>query len=127
MGNIVKKLPAFRFGDLLVISAVLILALYFITSASTEDNKLKRLVLVNGTQTINLSWKNETIDLEKLINKKMLVEVQDGKARVISSNCPDKVCVHTGWVSECGHIAACLPNGVALMVECREDLNVTEQ
>ena len=121
-----KILSIFKLGDIFTVSAILVLALYFILRTGAGEERFKKLVLMNGSQTINLSWKNDTIDLKKLINKNMMVEVKDGKARVILSNCPDKVCVNTGWVWGCGHMAACLPNSVALLVDCQQDLNVTK-
>jgi len=126
MKNNGKKLIWFKWSDLFAVFAVLILALYFIlspkvmVSSETKNRQTPKLILINERETINLQWENGNIDLEKLINKKMIVEIQNNKARVISSNCPDKVCIHTGWVSDCGHIAACLPNGVALLVDCSE-------
>ncbi|MDR0453403.1 MAG: NusG domain II-containing protein [Deferribacteraceae bacterium] len=122
-----KKLIRFKPGDIPAVAAVLILSVYFILSPKIKerappeikDLHLKKLVLISGRQTISLPWEDDTIDLKKLIGREMVLEVQGGKARVVSSNCPDKICVNTGWVSECGHIAACLPNSVAVMIECR--------
>jgi hypothetical protein len=119
MGNDKKKLFWFKLGDIFTAASVLVLAVYIIASSGSTTEHPKKLILIHGTQTIDLSWKNNQIDLEKLINKKMIVEVQNGRARIVSSSCPDKICVHTGWVSECGHIAVCLPNSVALMIDCR--------
>jgi hypothetical protein len=44
----------------------------------------------------------------------MVFEVKDGKARVLSSDCPDKVCVNSGWLSRAGQCAVCLPNRITL-------------
>ncbi len=46
-------------------------------------------------------------------------EVSGGKVRMISSDCPDKVCVKTGRVSREGEVIVCLPNRVILKVERR--------
>ena len=32
------------------------------------------------------------------------------------SDCPDPVCVHTGWLRSPGQLAACLPNGLYLKI-----------
>jgi hypothetical protein len=48
---------------------------------------------------------------------RVVFEVRDGAAAFIYSTCPDQVCVHTGWLSRPGHIAACLPNGLLLVVD----------
>ena len=40
----------------------------------------------------------------------------DGRIRFERSDCPDKVCVNSGWHWRSGEIAACLPNGVVLKI-----------
>ena len=45
------------------------------------------------------------------------IEIRGGSARVISSPCPDKICVRMGWLSRVGEYAACLPNRVVMTVE----------
>lgn len=43
-------------------------------------------------------------------------EVRDGAAAFVRSNCPDQVCVNTGWLRISGDFAACLPNEVLLVI-----------
>lgn len=45
-----------------------------------------------------------------------IVEVVGGRAHVVSSPCPDKVCVHMGWLQRVGDYSACLPNRVLVEV-----------
>jgi len=45
-----------------------------------------------------------------------LVEVRDGRVRFIESPCVGRHCIHAGWLSRSGQVAACLPNGVVLEV-----------
>ncbi|WP_352397331.1 NusG domain II-containing protein [[Clostridium] aminophilum] len=42
--------------------------------------------------------------------------IKDGKAAITESTCPDKVCVHTGWISQSGELIVCLPNQVVVTV-----------
>ncbi|MCR4399175.1 MAG: NusG domain II-containing protein [Firmicutes bacterium] len=44
-------------------------------------------------------------------------EVEDGRVRMVSSDCPDKVCIRMGWVERQGQAIVCLPNRVVLKVE----------
>lgn len=46
-------------------------------------------------------------------------EIKEHAIRFISSNCPDKVCVHTGFLSSDMGIASCLPNRTVLTTETR--------
>ncbi len=45
-----------------------------------------------------------------------VLEVRDGRLRFLSSPCQGKVCVHTGWLSHSGELAACLPNHVTAQI-----------
>lgn len=68
-----------------------------------------------------------TLDLSKETDRKFdieyggsknTVEIKDGKIRVCDADCPDKVCVHTGWLTSDIPIV-CLPN--KLVIEFAED------
>lgn len=43
-------------------------------------------------------------------------EVCDLAVSFKSSDCPDKVCVNSGWLSQAGDFAACLPNRLSLRI-----------
>lgn len=46
------------------------------------------------------------------------IEVVPGKGVHISeSNCPERVCVHAGWVGRPGETIACLPNKLLVEIE----------
>ena len=50
-----------------------------------------------------------------------VIKIRDGAARVVSSPCPDQVCVAVGEIWRPGQWAACLPNRVMLYVEGGEN------
>lgn len=41
----------------------------------------------------------------------------DGRARMKESDCPDKVCVRTGWIAHPGQVIVCLPNKIVVRIE----------
>jgi hypothetical protein len=43
-----------------------------------------------------------------------VIEINQGRARFVSSPCRGQVCVHSGWLQAAGEIAACLPNRISL-------------
>ena len=45
------------------------------------------------------------------------VEIKDGAARVVSSDCPDKVCVHTSPITKDGGTIVCVPAKVIITAE----------
>jgi len=44
------------------------------------------------------------------------IEIRDGRVRFVDSPCVGRYCVHSGWLSRSGQVAACLPNGVVIEV-----------
>jgi hypothetical protein len=44
------------------------------------------------------------------------IRAEKGKIRFIEADCPDKVCVHTGWLTKAGQTAACIPNRVLIKI-----------
>ena len=42
------------------------------------------------------------------------IEICDGKIRVSEAECPDQVCVHTGWLSSSAIPIVCLPNHLVI-------------
>ena len=44
----------------------------------------------------------------------------DGSIAFVESDCPDQVCVHTGYLRRVGEFAACLPNDLVLIIRPAE-------
>lgn len=42
------------------------------------------------------------------------IAIRPGGVRFLSSPCPGKYCVRSGWLERAGAFTACLPNGVSL-------------
>lgn len=49
------------------------------------------------------------------------VEINDQSIRILDADCPDKICVHSGFISEPGQILVCLPH--KLMIEIKSSNN----
>lgn len=68
--------------------------------------------------------KQETVELSRdagwsVVGKdgiEVALEVKDGRIRFAQSGCPDQICVKSGWLSQVGQTAACVPAGVAVRV-----------
>lgn len=49
---------------------------------------------------------------------RITVEVVPGKgAHISDSNCPEKICMHEGWVGGAGETIVCLPNKLVVQIE----------
>lgn len=54
------------------------------------------------------------------------LEVAEQAIRFLHSDCPDQICIHSGWLNRTGNVAACLPNEIIVRVVSDSDLS-TEQ
>lgn len=44
------------------------------------------------------------------------VVVRDGEIGIVEADCPDKICIHEGFISQPGQTAVCLPHKVLIEV-----------
>ncbi len=44
------------------------------------------------------------------------LRIADGRIRFVDSPCQGRYCIHTGWLSSTGQVAACLPNRVVVEI-----------
>ncbi len=59
-----------------------------------------------------------TVDVPAGRGHGAVVEIAgDGRARVRTSDCPDKVCVRTGWIEHPGEVIVCLPNRIVVKIQ----------
>lgn len=106
-----------RTDAILIIGLICIaLIIWVFTQRSVKNNSTSYAeVLFNGTVVERLPLdSNKIYTLPQ--NKQVKLEVQDGSCGFIHSDCPDKVCVNTGFLNKSGQSAACLPNKVAVRI-----------
>jgi hypothetical protein len=56
-----------------------------------------------------------TVDVSAKYQETVLVE--KGRIRFEDADCPDKLCVRAGWLTNKGQTAACLPNSTLIKIE----------
>lgn len=126
-GKVVPPVPAsvsapvrrvwLRRGDLLVAGAVLLLALGLLlgTRLFAKPGAAAVVTTAQGSFTLPLG-QDATRALTGKGGIRVTLEVAGGRVRFAASDCPDKVCVHSGWLSRSGQTAACVPAGIAVRV-----------
>ena len=55
------------------------------------------------------------------------IEIRNGKARVLTATCPDKVCVRSGVLSRSGQTAACVPAGIVLRISGETEVDAVAE
>ena len=104
-----------KINDLILIALLLMLSLMPLIF-HIESNKKIADIKLNGNiiRQIELSEdKTFVIDSE---NGSNVVDVKDGKIAIIEADCPDKVCVKTGAISNMGEIIACVPHKLVILI-----------
>ncbi|MBR1572688.1 MAG: NusG domain II-containing protein [Lachnospiraceae bacterium] len=109
----------FRLRDYIALGLLIILGVGICITAlvypKTAGDKV--IVEVDGVEfgSYNLS-EDDQIDI--LVNDKVtnVLEIHDGAAHMIEANCPDKVCIHQGDISNDGQVICCLPNKVVVRI-----------
>lgn len=66
---------------------------------------------------LRLLSKPETLTAAGAGGLQVTVELSPQGARVIEAGCPDKSCQRTGWLTQAGDCAVCLPARVVLRLE----------
>jgi len=107
--KLVKRSDFILIGILLVAVAVVYLA------ADRKPDGAAAEVILDGkvVMTVDLT-KDQTFSLPEKPN--VVFQVKNNAIAFIESDCPDKICVNTGFISKPGQMAVCLPNHLMLKV-----------
>lgn len=80
------------------------------------NNQVVRQLILDETEDQVFSIQEET-------GREITFEIKEKAIRFLSSNCPDQICVRTGFLRGDSDLplAACLPNGVILTISPEEE------
>ena len=101
----------------LVAIALLVYSLYTLP-ARTADNVVARISVEREVvKTVELS---ESGEFELPDNPDVRFVVRNYAIAFIDSDCPDKICIRSGYLRYSGQIAVCVPNRIALVIIGRQ-------
>ncbi|UNC90915.1 NusG domain II-containing protein [Candidatus Contubernalis alkaliaceticus] len=115
--------------DILIWIIIVALALggmfYYYNIASSGEHFVSISVNSIEFEPIPLTESNNNFRKEiEGINGLTIIEILDQRVRVISSACPDKLCVHSGWIDKPGQLLVCLPNKVVVRIISDEQQDI---
>ncbi len=94
---------------------VIALAFYSAYNFFNRSMAVKAELVIDGTTVKEISLSEDKIfNLEQAPN--ITFEVKNGRIRFKQSDCPDKICVKTGFISKTGQMAVCLPNKASIKI-----------
>lgn len=120
-----------RYGDFLVVILTVALAVTLLWMAPRLlSSQSATAVLVQDGQVIR-QWSEQELKTdgeESIISHGFHYRIawQDGRIRFAEADCPDKVCVRTGWLSRPGSVAACIPGNLILKESINQEPGSTE-
>lgn len=109
--------PLFSRGDgLLLLAALTLVITLYAALWHNEGHGAEAVVLVNGQRWARLNlFHDQELEVPGPLGHSH-IRVHDGRVRFVDSPCPNKLCVHTGWLSQGGEVAVCLPNRVSVKI-----------
>ncbi len=119
-----------KWGDALVIGLILCLASFlFLIRAPGSDGAGVAVITRDGKvlERIALGANGQTLHFIVDGDYHNEIMVSGGRICFSESDCPDKVCVHTGWLSKPGQTAVCLPNRVVITIEGAAQLDAVSK
>jgi len=113
-----NKRKLIRRHDLLIIIGLLLVAIIFasFTGRQSGVEVLRGHVYVGGVlvETLYLDDSEKSFILSR--SPRIELSVSERGVAFIRSDCPNQVCVHTGWLNRPGQFAACIPYQVLLVI-----------
>ncbi len=115
-----KKLKLLKKTDI-IIAVVLLLVVFIMifaigrssfgaTAYIYKNNKVVEEIKLNEVQSpYDIEYENN--------NHKLTVHIETGKIRFSKADCPDKICVNTGYLSKNGDTAVCVPSEMMIVVK----------
>ncbi|MBI4690005.1 MAG: NusG domain II-containing protein [Nitrospirae bacterium] len=113
-------------ADRFLVIALIILSIsgsLFVKKAFPEGTDVR--IDVDGKPVYLLPLDVNMVVAVKGMNGDSIVEIKDKKVRIKESSCPNKICVHNGWMDRGAII--CLPNKVTVNIgspENRQDRTI---
>ncbi|SKC39284.1 NusG domain II-containing protein [Maledivibacter halophilus] len=112
-----------RFDIIIIVLVVLIslASLGFLKLNSDKEYEKKYIeISVDGEIIKTIPFDDKSNNDEFTVKTKLgtnTISIKDGKVEIIEADCPDKLCVKDGPISQPGEILVCLPNKVVIEVK----------
>lgn len=109
--------------DFIIIISFIIISLFFgiifIYSSNKKYSAIYAEISIDGIlyKTIKLnSNTNEVIPVENKYGRN-IIYIHDGKVKMTEADCPDKVCLKSGYIEKPGQTIVCLPHRLVIEIK----------
>lgn len=114
-----------KWCDIILFLVPIIIAIVSFFIIFNHQTKPVANIIIDGKlyKSIDLSnTTNQTIDLNLKYNN--VIEIKDGKIRILNTDCPDKVCKNTGFINKAGQVIVCVPSKLIIKIEGKAEFDV---
>lgn len=115
-----EKIRLFRKTDLIIIAVIIATAgviwLVYNSTFAGKSAKAEIYYYSKLAKTVDLTDGQERTFSIAEEDDVVLKLDGEGNIQFIQSDCPDKVCIHSGKLHMVGQSAACLPNGIVVKI-----------
>lgn len=80
---------------------------------SVDNKRVKQVVLSGNIEAEEFNIRSGDGDINT-------IEVSDDRIRIKSANCPDQICVLTGFISKPGETIVCLPHRLVIEIQSED-------
>jgi hypothetical protein len=106
-------------GDFVILAVILIVAIANLGMFMHRGDGDTVAMIIKDGRIIKEIKLNELKDPLVIKNEGIynsVIVAENGRIRFEESDCPDKVCVKTGWISRPGQTSVCLPAGIIIKI-----------
>lgn len=114
-----KDIYKIRFSDILLSILIIVLALsmyFFIYIKKHSSIGRQAIVTVNGKEYGNYSLDTDQMITIKTDNGFNCLKIENGTAKIVDADCPDKYCVNQNGISHKGEVIVCLPHKLTVQI-----------
>ena len=106
-----------RAADLIFIILMVMIVLFMFYRGITADSGRYALVYFKNEQILNIDLaKNENFTVRGA-RCDLRISVNDGKLRILATECREKICMHRGDIFRAGEKIICVPNEIMIRIE----------
>ena len=106
--------------DIILIASVLLFSIVSIIRPNfnhSNQSSAPRIALIYQSNRLLEKVRLEKDSVITFLNGRMQIEVRNGKIRVARSDCPQHICMNTGWIQNSGQAIICTPNQLVIEIE----------
>jgi len=97
-----------------VFTCIIVASLALVKASSGEGSVV--LIQVDGTTVHKTSLRETHTIAIHGTRGQLTVEIREGKVAITQAQCPNHICVKTGWRSHSGEIIVCVPNNTVVRI-----------